>query len=188
MIALRRTERLQQEVEPARSDRAGAAPGAEDGGGRPAVGRHRARLQQHAHRDPRQHRHGARAASATTIRASSACSTRRGRPRSAPPRWCSACWRSRASIRRRSRRSTSTGWCRACRNCCAGRIGETVTVETVLAGGLWKIAVDRQPARKRHPQSRRQCPRRDAGRRPADDRDIQLISRRSLCRRQQRRR
>ena len=35
--------------------------------------------------------------------------------------WCSACWRSRASIRRRSRQSISTGWCRACRNCCAGR-------------------------------------------------------------------
>ena len=44
--------------EPARIDRAGAAPGAEDGSGRPAVGRHRARLQQHAHRDPRQYRHG----------------------------------------------------------------------------------------------------------------------------------
>ena len=106
--------------EPARSDRAGAASGAEDGGGRPAVGRHRARLQQHAHRHPRQHRHGVAPRRRATIRASSACSNSARQASERAATWCSACWRSPASIRRRSRRSTSTGWCRACRNCCAG--------------------------------------------------------------------
>ena len=75
-------------------------------------------------------------------RASSACSNRRARPPSAPRRWCSACSRSRASSRWRSSRSTSTGWCRACRSCCAARSARPSPIETVLAGGLWKAAVD----------------------------------------------
>ena len=50
----------------ARADAAGAVPIAEDGSGRPADRRHRARLQQHPDGDPRQPRAAADAAAATS--------------------------------------------------------------------------------------------------------------------------
>ena len=67
-------------------------------------------------------------------------------------------------------------------------IGETITVETVLAGGLWKTAIDPNQLENAHPQSRDQCARRHARRRAADDRDRQHLSRRRLCHRTCRRR
>ena len=50
---LRRPDRRRDRADGARG---AAAPGGQDGGDRPAVGRDRARLQQHAHGDPRQRR------------------------------------------------------------------------------------------------------------------------------------
>ena len=65
--------------------RGGAAPVAEDGGGRPAHGRHRARLQQPADRDRRLPRHAADARHAgAASRPSIATSRRRRRPPTAP--------------------------------------------------------------------------------------------------------
>ncbi len=71
----------------------------------------------------------------------------------------------------RSRRSTSTGWCKACRSCCAGPSARASSTETVLGGGLWKVAVDPNQLENAHPQPRRQRARRHARRRPADDRN-----------------
>ena len=85
-----------------------------------------------------------------------------------------------AAARRRSR-STPTSWSRDMTSCSAAPWAKRSTLETVLAGGLWRAFADAQPARKRHAQSRRQRARRHAGRRQADDRDRQLLSRRSLC-------
>ena len=61
-------------------------------------------------------------------------------------------------------------------------IGETITVETVLAGGLWKIAVD--PNQLENAILNLAVNARDAmpERRPPDHRDLQLLSRRGLCR------
>ena len=70
---------------------------------------------------------------------------------------------------------------RACPTCCAARLGETIQLETVLAGGLWRRQCRSQPAGKRDPQPRGQCARRHAGGRQADDRDRQRLSRRRLC-------
>ena len=61
-------------------------------------------------------------------------------------------------------------------------LGEAVSLETVLAGGLWRTFADAEPAGERDPQSRAQRARRDAGRRQADDRDRQLLSRPGLRR------
>ena len=60
-------------------------------------------------------------------------------------------------------------------------LGEAVSLETVLAGGLWRARRRPQPARERAAQSRAQCARRHAGRRQGDDRNRQLLSRRGLC-------
>ena len=65
-------------------------------------------------------------------------------------------------------------------------LGEAMSLETVLAGGLWRTYADRQPARERAAQSRRQRARRHAGGRQAHDRDRELLSRRGLCRRARR--
>ena len=59
-------------------------------------------------------------------------------------------------------------------------LGETINVETVLAGGLVAGVRGRQPARERRHQSRRQRARRHARRRPPHDRDIQRLSRRGV--------
>ena len=57
--------------------------------------------------------------------------------------------------------------------CCGRTLGEQITVETVLGGGLWRDPRRSEPARERHPQPRGQRARRHAGRRQADHRDGQ---------------
>ena len=158
-------------------DRAGAAPGPEDGGRRPPDGRHRARLQQPADRDPRQSR-AARAVSTGPIRVSGVAKARQAP--SAPPRWCQRLLAFSASRCTRCRGgSISTGW--------SGHSGSAapldrrdVTIETVLAGGM-EHADRSGPGRERHYQpavnARDAMP--DGG--TPDDRDAQLRSRRSLC-------
>ena len=52
-------------------------------------------------------------------------------------------------------------------------LGETVRLETVLAGGLWRIHADAPQLENGNPQSRGQRARCDGRGRPADDRDRQ---------------
>ena len=59
-------------------------------------------------------------------------------------------------------------------------LGEAIRMETILGAGLWQTKADPGPARKLHPQSLRQRPRRHAGRRPPHGRDRELPSRRPL--------
>ena len=165
-----------------RGDRGGAAPGAEDGGGRPAHRRHRARLQQSAHRDHRQSRPRAAPARRRRTRVARLARQLRARPPSAPPRWCSACSPSRASSRSRSKSVDINRLVQGMSELLRRTLGETVTIETVLAGGLWKAAVDPNQLENAIAQPRRQRARRDAGRRAAHHRDRQLPSRRALCR------
>ena len=47
-------------------------------------------------------------------------------------------------------------------------LGEQIAIETALSGGLWQVEVDPEPARGRHPESCRQCARRNARRRQVD--------------------
>ena len=61
-------------------------------------------------------------------------------------------------------------------------LGEQIAIETVLAGGLWRVLADPNQLEIAHPQSRRQRARRHAERRQAHDRDRQRLSRRGLCR------
>ena len=94
----------------------------------------------------------------------------------------SGCSPSRASSRWRRRRSTPTGWSPACRSCCAGRSASTISVETVLAGGLWRAFAD--PSQLENAILNLAVNARDAmpRRRPADHRDRQRPSRRRLRR------
>jgi CHASE3 domain sensor protein len=52
-------------------------------------------------------------------------------------------------------------------------LGETIGIETVLGGGLWKTFVDPGEIEKRGPEPGDQCARRHAGRRTPDHRDVQ---------------
>jgi len=83
----------------ARSDRGSAAPGAEDGGGRPAHRRHRARLQQPAHAIMGNLDLALRRLDGGSAFAAGSAIARLAP--TVPPRWCSACLPSRASIRSR---------------------------------------------------------------------------------------
>ena len=65
------------------------------------------------------------------------CAARSGRPRS--PSGCSP---SRAASRSIRSRSMPAAWSPACRKFCAARSGEQIAIETVLAGGLWRVLAD----------------------------------------------
>ena len=156
-----------------------AAPGAEDGGGRPAHRRRRARLQQHPDRHHRHDRAADGLASATTRSSRRSCrrSTRRPRAARSSP---SACWPSPASSRCRRATSTSTRSSTRTAAMLQRTLGEDIAVEArarrrAVAGARRPVA-----ARGRDPQPRGQCARRHAERRPAGDRDRQHASRRAI--------
>ena len=165
-----RTRELEAEYEARQQGRGVAAPGAEDGGGRPADRRHRARLQQPADRRPRRAGSDRPPASPACSRIArrSRASARRGRWRcrapSAPRRWSAGSWPSRASSRWRPRPSMPTGWWPASREMLRRTLGEPIALETVLAGGLWPTFADENQLENAHPQPRGQCARRDARR------------------------
>ena len=116
---------------------------AEDGSDRPAHRRHRARLQQHAGGRDR----SARTAGAAGSPSRSACGAplyRCGDGRR-PPRGgadpAAAGLLARSSRCSRSR-STPTSWSPKCPSCCGARSAATIRLETVLAGGLWRVHAD----------------------------------------------
>ena len=146
LMALRRTRReatanpMLRGDRAARGDRGRAAPIAEDGSGRPAYRRHRARLQQPAHRDHRQSRSRAAPARRRGARARLARQFAEGGRARRDAGAAAARLLAPASARSEVGRHQPAG---------AGHVGparrtlgETVTIETVLAGGLWKAAID----------------------------------------------
>ena len=160
-----------------RGDRGGTAPVAEDGGGRPPDRRHRARLQQSAHRHHRQ----SRSRAAPARRARSRVRGWLANSRQASERAATLVQRLLAFSRQHPLEVKSVDINRLVQEMSEllGRtIGETVTIETVLAGGLWNAAVDPNQLENAIPQSRRQCARRDGRRRTAHHRDRQRSSRR----------
>ena len=166
--------------------RAGAAaPGAEDGGDRPAHRRRRARLQQSADRHHRQsriaaaraRRRRARRRSPAPARSTTRCAARSGRPRSR-----SGCSPSRAASRSIRKPVDVNRLVTGMSDLLRRTLGEQIAIETVLAGGLWRVLADPNQLEIAHPQPRRQRARRHAGRRQAHDRDRQRLSRRGLCR------
>ena len=165
-------QRVLDEVQRAHQGRGAAAPGPEDGGGRPADRRHRPRLQQHAGRDHRRPRTCCSAGSPRARPTSSASSTPRSTARSAPP---ALTQRLLAFSRQQplapeplDANKLVAGMTELLRR----TLGETDRrSRRCSAAGLWQVHGRSEPARERDPQPGGQRPRRHAGRRQADHRD-----------------
>ncbi len=100
----------------------------------------------------------------------------RSRPDHAPARLLAA------SAARTARARSSTALVGGMSEMLRRTIGETIQIETVLSGGLWRVLRRPRPAREHAGQPCRQRPRRHGGRRQAYHRDGQRRSRRALRR------
>ena len=173
-------QRAAQRNGDATGGRAAGAPDAEDGSGRPADRRHRARLQQHAGGDHERHEPDPAQAQARRDRHRQVrrCGDRRdepgGQPDRAAARLLAPAAAGAAGDRRQPGRDRHVGYAAAdarrddIRRDRAGRR----PVEDLCRS---------EPDRERHPQPRGERARRHARRRQPDDRDGEQPSRRQLC-------
>ena len=193
LLALRRTRReaaanlhAARRNRAPRGDRGSAAPVAKDGGGRPADRRHRARLQQSAHRHHRQ----SRSRAAPRLDGEDRVRTWLSNCRQAAERAATLVQRLLAFSRQHPLEVKSVDINRLVQGMSEllhRALGETVTIETVLAGGLWKAAID--PNQLENAILNLAVNARDAmaRRRAAHHRDRELPSRRALHRADRRR-